>query len=250
MIYSNYLQERIETISLFQEFFIKKNVLAIIPGLETPFQAIAKRLKKIKAIDCFGYTPSADTKRICRSDLAMGVSQLGNAVFAYASITKNAVLKNAIQYSYSDIYRSKENTMLGRCRQVINAARKIKNGEKFGIYQRKIDEVQEAYDKFLAIMHNPTANIKKRKREYIQVDKLLTESLHIIDNEIMPLVLVLDKNLYDALKIRRKIWKTAGRRRKYLRKNTPTQVTLTPNPHQQMENIPLQDGILVTSARF
>jgi hypothetical protein len=249
MIYSHYLQERIMTVSLFQEFFIKKNVLVIIPGLETPFQTIAKRLKKIQSLDCFGYAPSSEAKKSCRSDLAMGVSELGNAVFAYASITKNAVLKNAIQYSYSDIYRSKENTMLGRCRQVINAARKIKNGEKFGIYQRKIDEVQEAYDKFLDIMHNPTANIKKRKREYIQMDKLLAESLHIIDNEIMPLVLVLDKSLYNSLKISRKIWKTAGRRRKYVRKNIAPQITQAPNPQQQQtEIIPLQDGVLVTSA--
>ena len=245
MLHRNYFMARYSTVKIFEKSFREFNITDTIPGLLTPFGKLQNRIKKTEALH-WNYKPSAKTKKILRQELAKNFEILGNVVFAYAGMTKNEALKNSIHYSYSDIYRAKENTMMGRCRQILNAVRKVKNPIHYGISEERIAEAKRSYDAFLDFMHTPTANIQKRKRNYRLIDKLLTESLNIIDNELMPFVMIRFKDNQEItllLKNNRKVSLTVGRKRKYVRKNALVQTTEAPlaqQQHEKTETIPLQ----------
>lgn len=221
MIYRNLITEKLNAIQSVNKLMEEHKITGRIPGLLVPCNALQKRIGKIELLCSFSTMPLADAKKTERSQLAERAALLGNAIYAYAAITKNTVLKNAIQYSYSDIYRAKENTLVGRCRQIINAARKIKNGNEFGISMASIEETEKCFQKFLEIIDKPSERLKDRTRRYRHIDKLLDECFKLIDDEILPLVFIYDKEkvLTTSFKNARIISKTPGRRRKYVKKN-------------------------------
>lgn len=224
MLYQKYLQERIVTLHFILKFIKENNPCHQYPGFVTASSNFEKRFLKIKSINISGFTSSAPTKKKYRQNLAKEATLLGNLIFAYAKANKNVALKNAIHYTYSDFYRPIENTMLGRCRQVLSAARKIKDGEAFAINTQNIQYLESALKTYKEFMHNPQIEILQHARAYKQVNKLITECLNIAHTQLAPFIEMEykdDSSMLTSFKSACKISKTSGRKRKYIRKPKP-----------------------------
>ncbi len=215
------LETRIRSFEFILAFLQKKKLAEKYPAIETIYALIQNRLDKIKKSG-LGLKPlgrsnaKAETKR----HLSSIAHKVSCGVYAYAQITGNTVLKNAVYYAFSDFNRPDENTMLGRCRQVLNAARRIKNAEQFGLTEEVIQNLGFQLEKYIECMNNPINGIKKHARAMRQSKILLKQCLHIIQHQLDPLIEVLDcteKNLLMEYDIRRKKKKPVGRKRKYVK---------------------------------
>jgi hypothetical protein len=145
-------------------------------------------------------------------------------------------LKNAVHYSCSDFYRPVESTMLGRCRQVINAVKKVKSPEQFGLTPAVIEHLISELKIYTEFMHTPVSNIKERARATKRAQKLINECLSILQHQLDPLMVIVHSNenlpfqygskastLLDQYNDRRRCNKPVGRKRKYIKKQKPHQ---------------------------
>jgi len=230
MLYQNYLSERKETLGNIKRFIDKYNPCQQYAGFVKAQADFEKKLIKLRSIDGNTAGNPAATKKRHRENLSKEAALMCKLLFAYASANKNIALKNAIQYTYSDFFRPVENTMLGRCRQVLSAARKIKNGADFAITPHSIQSLETALKAYKDVMHEPQVKIIKHARAYKQQDKLITECLFIAHTQMAPFIELDCKensSLYEYFKDMCKIRKTAGRKRKYTRKPKPA-ITVMP----------------------
>ena len=156
-----------------------------------------------------------------RYNLASTAYCISCGVYAYAQVNGMVSLRNAVKYSFSDFYRPVEATMIGRCRQVVNAVKKVKNPEHYALTPAVMEKFEEELKKYIEFMPKPVLKVKQHARMYRQVEHLLDQCLHIIQEQLDPLMTIIsctDVKLSRDYFILRKINKPAGRKRKYVKK--------------------------------
>jgi hypothetical protein len=220
-------------VKLIEEKKLKEKYNAFIPIV----QSIEKRLAKIKQLP-WQLKPdkNSETKKIFRHNLANAAHVVSCGVYSYAQVSGNAALKNAVHYSCSDFYRPIESTMLGRCRQVLNAVKKVKSPEQFGLTPAVIENLVSELKIYTDFMHTPVSKIKERARATKRAQKLIDECLFIVQNQLEPLMIIVhanenlihkngnpDGSLLNQYAIARKCHKPMGRNRKYIKKQKPQQ---------------------------
>jgi hypothetical protein len=221
------IEQRYYTFNRILGVIQKKEAQDKYPSLIPVAASLKKKLKKIDALD-WRWKPGkgSATKKKLRQSLSEAAHNVSCGVYAFGQITGNVALRNAVWYSYSDFYRSVESTMIGRCRQVLNAVKKVKNPEHYALTPLVIQKLQEELKKYIEFMHQPVNNIKRHARMYKQVENLLDQCLFIIQNQLDPLMTVInctDSMLYSSYSCDRHINKKAGRKRKYVKKKKTEQ---------------------------
>jgi hypothetical protein len=190
---------------------------------------LMQRLDKITSFRLFTpYTPASGTKKTMKRLLSQKAYNVSSGVYAYAQITGNHALKNAVYYSFSDFNRAVEATCIGRCRQILNAVKKVKNPEHCGLFPDVIEDLKKEIDTFSEFMQSPKKTIKKRAQNRKKAKALLDECLAIIQNQLDPLMQIVgsrDFPLEVSYRSRRKLDKCPGRRRKYVKKTNNQQNT-------------------------
>jgi hypothetical protein len=124
-----------------------------------------------------------ETKKIQKQKLSKTAEGVAGGVFAFANMEGNRALKNAVRYSYSDFYRPHPKTTIGRCRQVLNAARKIKKSDYPREHLLKFEEMIIDFEKL--VLDYKTG--RKLHGEYVkQFKKLLAETMDFLVSELDP----------------------------------------------------------------
>ena len=121
------MQQRHITFTELLKIIEKKEAIEKYPALIPISDTLRKKLDKINSSKWrLKHLKRSDVKKEMRSSLAKFAWRISRGVYSYCHVTGNVALRNAVKYSYSDFYRPVESTMIGRCRQVLNAFKKVK----------------------------------------------------------------------------------------------------------------------------
>jgi hypothetical protein len=210
-------------------FIVDRELDKKFPAFMLPLDALNSRMDKIKNLRLFRSASNSKSKKEKRKEICLAAFSLGSAVYAYAQISGNTVLKNSIYYTVSDLFRPKEEIMNGRIRQILNAIKKVKNPDHYNLTPEVLEKFDSTYKKYLEYSKLPMGDLKKIARSRRQRARLLAECLEIVQKQIDPLIAAV--NVQEAYSIYRKYNKASGRKRKYVKKQKPVQKTLQSSEH-------------------
>jgi hypothetical protein len=226
------MQQRDKTFTTLLKLIEKKEATEKYPALIPISEALRKKLDKINSSKWrVKHLKRSDVKKEMRSGLSKFAWRISCGVYSYCQVTGNVALRNAVKYSYSDFYRPVESTMIGRCRQVLNAVKKVKNPGHYGLFPEIIQKFQEELKRYIEFMHLPMISVKQHARTARKVENLFNQCLTIVQEQLDPLMEIIscsDENLAREYCLRRKIEKPSGRKRKYVKKKKTDQQDTVP----------------------
>lgn len=200
----------------------KLNIADKYPSFTPVLDSLRARLIKVESLPIAkNRTRNSDLKKDKKRRLARAAWVAGCGVFAYSRITGNLSMKNAVKYAVSDFYRPAEATVIGRVKQILNAAKKIKNPEHFGLTPAVMNNLRIEFKSFLDFKNIPQIEVKKHAQALRHADKLLNQCLSIIRFQLDPLIVAVsetEKRLAKVYSLNRKTEKCPGRKRKYIKK--------------------------------
>ena len=128
-------------------------------------------------------TGLAEDKKTQKKNLSRTTAVLAGQIFAYASKTKNVVLKEAADFSESDIYRIKDGEFAARCQTIhdLGAENKTELAD-YGVTDANLTALQTAVNAYAQTAPKPRTAIAERstiksniKQLFAAADALLTE---------------------------------------------------------------------------
>lgn len=200
-------------------FIVDKELDKKFPAFISPLDNINKKLEKIQTLQFYRGATNSKSKKEKKREICIAAFSLGSAVYAYAQISGDIVLKNSIYYTFSDFFRPKEEIMNGRIRQILNAIKKVKNPAHYNLTPERLENFDSRYKKYLEYSKIPVSDLKKTARARRQRARLLAECLEIVQKQIDPLIEAVNASC--GYSVYRKYNKASGRKRKYVKKQKP-----------------------------
>lgn len=128
-------------------------------------------------------TGLAENKRTQKQNLSRRAAVIAGQVFAYASKTKNEVLKQASDFSETDIKRLKDGAFVARCQTIHDLGAENKNALKdYGVKDADLTALQTAIEEYMPTAAKPRTAIAERstvkanlKQLFAEADQLLLE---------------------------------------------------------------------------
>lgn len=124
------------------------------------------------------------------------------------NVSDDASSENYIHYTFTDFRNLSAGKLAETGEQVIEAAKKIKSIDRYGITAEDVKDVQAYYKEFAAIKESP---LQRKKEVAVRNNQLATgikESIAILENRIDPLIRIAaidDRNLEGIYKSARKV---------------------------------------------
>jgi len=205
-------------------FITDKELDKKFPAFISPLDLINRKLEKIKTLQLYRGATNSKSKKGKKREICIAAFSLGSAVYAYAQISGDTVLKNSIYYTFSDFFRPKEEIMSGRIRQVLNAIKKVKNPAHYNLTPERLQNFDSSYKKYIEYSKIPVSDLKKTARARRQRARLLDECLEIVQKQIDPLIAAVNASC--GYSTYRKYNKAKGRKRKYVKKQKTLQPVL------------------------
>jgi hypothetical protein len=116
----------------------------------------------------------------------LDILKLKRAVVIHALETGNKSLQRASDYTDSDFNRPSEDVRIARLNQILNAAKRIKQIEQFGISKDQLFEIEKKVKDYIEKSNSPLFRKKERARQARQCRKMLADIHFIIHNKIVP----------------------------------------------------------------
>jgi hypothetical protein len=209
-----------------------------VPALDILGKKIISNYKKIDecCIKIEVRRKFRDMKLENRRGLCDSAYTVSSGLLSHATVTKNKVLESAVNYCFSDFYRSVESTMLARCKQILRMARRTKNLDFVGLTDNLINELEEKikkYEDLVVLKDMKTADFRKHNRI---ASKLLRQTMHIFEVSLNPLMRVLVKTHPGQTRVyffQSEVNKKAGRKKKRNKKQQSKTKTANPDILQQ-----------------
>lgn len=208
------ISRRTEMIRSVYNFIRDNNLPEQFPELKRPFrklEAIHRKIETLKISD-----PVKGPLKQLKNQLARKACIISKLVYIHAIAYHSKTYAQAFDYCISDFFRPPDVTTIGRIKQVLNAARKIKNPSYFGVPLQVIDDLEQSFKGYLNFRKTKSDTVKANVENKAKVITLISKALHLLDTEITPFIEMLsacqDKNLYSYERLRR-ISKKPGRKR-------------------------------------
>lgn len=133
-----------------------------------------------------GFATDKTTHKKNVSELA---SFVAGKIYAYGAKTKNPVLKEAADFSLSDLKRTKDGEFAARCQTIHDlGAENITVLADFGLKPTDLTELQTAIDSYAASAPKPRAALTDRVTVKQNIKTLFTEADEILSEQMDKLV--------------------------------------------------------------
>lgn len=149
------------------------------------FGAVIGRINSAAELVGAVLTGIAVDKSVSKNDLAGKASHIAGLIYAWASETGNNTLKQAVNFSTSDLLKIKDGEIAARCRTIHDAGvADLDTLKDYGVSQAKLDALQAAIDGYETQVPKPRAAIADRatrkaniKQMFKDADAILVERL-------------------------------------------------------------------------
>lgn len=133
-----------------------------------------------------GFATDKTTHKKTVSELT---SFVAGKIYAYAAKTKNPVLKEASDFSLSDLKRTKDGEFAARCQTIHDlGAANIAALADFGLTNASLTELQAAIDSYAASAPKPRAALTDRVTVKFNIRKLFFEADEILAEQMDKIV--------------------------------------------------------------
>ncbi|MCB9001302.1 MAG: hypothetical protein H6537_04920 [Bacteroidales bacterium] len=128
---------------------------------------------------------------------------MNDIVEAFALITGNEMLAQTMADSASDLFKMKNDDMLRRVKQIIDAATANKEAltADYGFTTEQITDLQADYDRFLELNGQPHEYRVKSSVATLTLEELFAEASNLLTNQLDNLMKIFkrrDANLYNG----------------------------------------------------
>lgn len=106
-------------------------------------------------------------------------------VFAFATNTKNLPLQQEVNFSVSDLLRSKDELLIPRCQNIHKAASQNLDAMKdYGLTKSLVDALQAAIDSYTAVVPAPRNAVSLRSTAQKNLKTLFKETDQLLKNQL------------------------------------------------------------------
>ncbi|MEO5569762.1 MAG: hypothetical protein ABIT08_07545 [Bacteroidia bacterium] len=209
-----------------------------IPAAKIILKQLFLRIDKLENMKIKGGRGASyrDMKLHSRQTLCESAFLVSAGLLSFANITKNKVLRNAVKYCYSDLFRSVEPEMLNRCKQILRTAQRTKGLSFVDFDTNLLVELHDNIQKYENLMQQKDNSKQDAMKFNFLISKLLDECMQLIACKLTPLMKMLSKkyrvnsrNYFSAIRV----IKQAGRKKKRNKKQQSKSKLTKPNILQQ-----------------
>jgi hypothetical protein len=239
---------QLQTLTFLKKIFYEKNkeFCDKIPAVKIIFKELFLKMDKLDKIRIKGGRGEAfrEIKLDARKTLCETAVITASGLFAFANLTKNKVLRNAVNYCYSDFFRSEETEMLNRCKMILRTAKRTKGLAYVDFDENLTVDLQNHIFRYEKLCLEKNGSKSDTMKYNYLISKLINECMCLLKNKLNPLMKMLSKKYPDAYRNYQssiQVRKQAGRKKKRNKKqqsNTKTRIAKPNILHQKSsENI-------------
>lgn len=143
-------------------------------------------------------TGFATDKTAQKKSVSQMAAVIAGQIYAYASKNKNPVLKEAVDFSASDIYRTKDGELAARCQTIHDlGVTNIAALADFGVTNAALTELQTAIQAYVDSAPKPRSAIADRSTVKRNIENLFFEAEDILIEQMDKLVESMSKTQPD-----------------------------------------------------
>lgn len=168
------------------------DIFAITPAFQTAFNNFKAKIAEISHISQQQEAMWADiTANKCnaRQTLCQKTAEVAGLIFAFASATSNDTLKQEVNYSYTTLFKTKDDQLAPRCQDIYDKglANLAKLGD-YGITAQTLSNLQTAIDNYLECAPKTRFIADERKAFRTKLVTLFDEADAILREQMDKLV--------------------------------------------------------------
>lgn len=130
-------------------------------------------------------TGIAQDKTALRERMATLAQRVGSAVAAYASVTSNNELRNKVNYTFTDLLRTRDTISADRCRVIYTEANAVvADLTDYGVDATMLTELDAAITAYSAIIVSPRTAISIRKTSTAELKALFKQADDVLKNQM------------------------------------------------------------------
>jgi hypothetical protein len=153
------------------------------------FKAISAQIGAKAQIAGAVITGIAANKSVSRNDLCSNAARIAGLIYAYAAKTGNNELKQAVNFSKTDLIRLKDGEHAPVCQNIHDAGIANKNAlVDYGVTTEKLAALQAAIDGYTGEVARPRAAIVDRKVTKAQIKELFKQADAILTEQMDNLI--------------------------------------------------------------
>lgn len=134
-------------------------------------------------------TGFAADKKARKTAVSEQASSIAGKIYAYAAKTKNSVLKNAADFSLSDLKRTKDNEFVARCQTIHDlGAENSAALADFGLTNAELTKLQTALNSYAESAPKPRAALTDRAAVKLKIKTLFIEADEILFDQMDKIV--------------------------------------------------------------
>ncbi|MEO5571904.1 MAG: hypothetical protein ABIT08_16435 [Bacteroidia bacterium] len=166
-----------------------------IPAVKIILRQLFLKIDKIEKIQIKGGRGRAfrDLKICLCENVCDSAFRVTTGLLAFANLTKNKVLRNAVNYCYSDFFRSVEQEMLNRCKQILRTSHRTKGLSFVGFDENLLVELHDNIQKYEKLMLEKDESKMETMKFNFLISKLFNECMQILTGKLTPLMKMLSK---------------------------------------------------------
>ncbi|MEP7168876.1 MAG: hypothetical protein ABI855_05850 [Bacteroidota bacterium] len=127
-------------------------------------------------------------KKLKKDKAIKHVLKLKRGVVLHAVLTGNKSLQRASEYTYSDFNRPSEEIRTARFHQILNAAKRMKHPEQYGLSKGIIAETERLIEAYCKTISSPALRKRERARQAKQCRRMLDEINFLLRKKMAPLM--------------------------------------------------------------
>lgn len=163
-------------------------IVATVPAFETALNVFNVKLSAIIAAaqqeDLVTKGITVD-KSLAKNSLCRLITDIAAPIFAYASATSNNKLKQEVNFSYSDLLRTKDDIMAPRCQNIKDLCTENLSALKpYGITAAGLDALQTEIDNYQVKVPAPRNSAAQKKTIRENIKSLIKEADMVLKEQL------------------------------------------------------------------
>ena len=137
-------------------------------------------------------------KSVARKKLCQTASEIAGVVFAFATSAKNNSLREVVNYSYSDLFKIKDDLLAPTVKNIFDAANNnLTNLESYGITTATLDSFKATIDDYSGAVPKPRSAVSLKSTYSKNLRMLFKQTDDILKSELDKLVISFKANAPD-----------------------------------------------------
>lgn len=180
------------------------DIFAITPAFQTAFNNFKAKIAEINRISQHQeaiWENITANKCNARQTLCQTTSEVAGLIFAFASATSNNALKQEVNYSFTALFKTKDEQLAPRCQEIYDKGiANLSELGNYGITAQTLDNLQTAINNYLECAPKTRVIAEERKAFRTKIETLFDEADTILREQMDKLVVTFREGYFEFVK--------------------------------------------------